>query len=611
MVGNRKAFWVRMAIGLVMFAGAMLVPKEVELLRRAAFAVTYLIFGADVLWSAFRNIFRLQMLDEKFLMSVASCGAFVMGEYAEAVMVMCLYQIGEYFQSYAVDKSRRSVAALMDVAPESARIWRDEQWVSVDPEEVPVGSLLQIRPGERVPIDGMVVEGESALDTAALTGEPAPRDVRAGDDIVSGSVNLNGMLTVRTTKVYADSTVARILDMVENAVEQKAKSENFITHFARYYTPVVVVAAVLIAVIPSLFDGAWGVWVHRALTFLVVSCPCALVISVPLAFFSGIGAASARGILIKGSNYLQVLADVDTVVMDKTGTLTTGVFAVVSAQPYGVEQDVLRMYAAAAEQVSNHPIAQAIVHAYEGELPLVSQATEDAGYGVCAVVDRRRVAVGNRKLMVREQVKLPELSLDGTVVYVAMDGRYIGCLQVADTLKNTAEKAVRGLQAMGTHCVMLSGDRGAEVARVAQSLGVEESFGDLLPDGKMRHLEQILAHKKGMVAFVGDGINDAPVLARADVGIAMGAFGSDAAVEAADVVLMDDDPAKLEEAVHLAKKTMRIVKGNIVFALGIKIGVLILGALGITGMWQAIFADVGVSMLAILNSMRLLYRKKM
>ncbi len=613
-MSNRKLFWGRIACGVAVFVAALLVPADSAWVRPVVFALSYLLFGADILWAALQNVVRLQMLDEQFLMTIASCGAFVIGEYAEAVMVVLLYQIGEYFQRYAVDQSRRSVADLMDVSPSFAHVWRDGEWVSVSPEEVAVDSLIQIKAGERVPIDGVVVDGDSALDMAALTGESVPRDVSAGDAIISGSININGMLTVRTTKAYADSTVARILDMVENAVEQKAKSEQFITQFARWYTPLVVAAAIVLAVLPPVFGGEWSTWLHRALTFLVVSCPCALVISVPLAFFSGIGAASARGILVKGSNYLQVLADIDTVVMDKTGTLTNGTFSLVYVQPYQVSEDTLRMYAALAEQASNHPIAREIVRAYQGDLSShsIEQASEQAGYGVRAVVDGHTVLVGNPKQMAREGVSLPLVSTEGTLVYVALDGTCIGCLGVVDTLKSHAVQAVQGLQSMGVRCVMLSGDHQTQVDRTAAQLGITHAVGDLLPDGKMAYLEDILAQpeRRGKVAFVGDGINDAPALARADVGVAMGALGSDAAVEAADVILMDDDPAKLEEAVRLSRKTMRIVKGNIVFALGIKIGVLLLGALGVTGMWEAIFADVGVSMLAILNSMRLLVRKK-
>ena len=599
--------WMRIALAVALVALCLFIPLP-PLLSRFGFAMAYIIVGGDVLWEAFRHICRLQMLDEKFLMSVASLGAFAVGQYTEAVAVMLLYQIGERFQDYAVDRSRRSVAALMDVTPPFARVLKDGVWVETDPATVEIGSLLRVKVGERIPIDGVVTEGASNLDTKALTGESLPRPAGEGDEVLAGCISLTGMLTVRTTKAYADSTVSRILEMVENAVEHKAKSENYVTAFARVYTPAVVGAACLLAVVaPLLFDGGWNLWLYRALTFLVVSCPCALVISVPLAFFSGIGAASAAGVLIKGSNYMQTLAKVKTLATDKTGTLTEGRFTVTDVCPVSLTADELLRYAAAAETGSNHPIANVIVSAVPVLPTDIRDAAELAGLGVQATVDGRLVLAGNPCLMASRDIVLPTPLPSGTVVYVAVDGAYAGYIRVEDRIKPHSAAAVKDLHALGIRCVMLSGDTPSAVHHTAQAVGIAEGYGALLPDKKIERIESLL--QSGTTAFVGDGINDAPVLARADVGIAMGGLGSDAAIEAADVVLMQDDPAQLPLIIRLSRRTCRVVWQNIVLALGVKAVVLFLGATGLTGMWEAIFADVGVSILAILNAMRLLMTK--
>ena len=627
---KQKRWLARIVVALILFFAVMafteLAPLEEWLGSRTAaiwvefglFLIPYLIAGYDVLWEAVENIGRGQVFDENFLMSVATIGAFAMVLFpdadphmAEGAAVMLFYQVGELFQSYAVGKSRKSIADMMDIAPEYANLETDGAIREVDPDEVPVGSIIVVKPGERIPLDGVVVEGVSQLDTAALTGESMPRHVDADAEVISGCVNMTGVLRVKTTKPYGESTVARILELVENAAEKKARTENFITRFARYYTPIVTGAALLIAVVPPLFGmGAWSDWVLRGLTFLVVSCPCALVISVPLSFFGGIGGASKLGILIKGSNYLELLSKVDTVVFDKTGTLTSGSFKVVAIHPEeGVDADYVLSHAAHAEAFSDHPIAISLREAYAGEIDAarIAEAREESGHGVSALVDQRLVLVGNDKLMARHSGSWQDCELTGTVLHVSIDGTYAGHIVIADVIKDDAHRTIRELHEAGIgKCVMLTGDRRDVAEAVAAELGIDEVRAQLLPEGKVDAVEELLAQERddGKLAFVGDGINDAPVLTRADVGIAMGAMGSDAAIEAADVVLMDDKPSNISKAIRLARKTMRIVWQNIVFALGIKIVILVLAAVGIANMWLAVFGDVGVAVLAILNAMR-------
>ena len=590
----------------------------------ALYLIPYLIAGHDVLLKAWRNIRRGEAFDESFLMAVATIGAFAMiffpetePHMAEGAAVMLFYQVGELFQSYAVGKSRKSIAAMMDIAPDYANIERDGAIVEVDPDEVQVGDIIVVKPGERVPIDGVVVDGTSQLDTAALTGESVPRHIEVGGEVISGCINMTGVLRIRTTKLFGASTVSRILELVENASEKKARTENFITRFARVYTPIVTLAAVAIAVVPPLLGmGAWAGWILRGLTFLVVSCPCALVISVPMSFFGGIGGASRLGILVKGSNYLEALAQVDTVVFDKTGTLTSGTFGVVGVHPTdGIDGDQLLAMAAHAEAFSDHPIALSVKKAYLDEASADSEriidqariedATEESGHGVTATVDGHAVLVGNDKLMSAHGISCPDCELTGTILHVAIDGSYAGHIVIADTVKDDAAQAIADLHAAGVErCIMLTGDR-EEVARsVASDLGLDEYHAQLLPGDKVEQVERILDSARGNLAFVGDGINDAPVLTRADVGIAMGAMGSDAAIEAADIVLMDDKPSNIARAIRVARKTMRIVHQNIVFAIGVKLLILALAAVGIANMWLAVFGDVGVAVIAIVNAMR-------
>ena len=571
----------------------------------ALFVAAYLIAGYDVLLAAAGNIRHGKVFDENFLMAVASLGAMLMGECAEGVAVLALYQVGEWFQDRAVDKSRDSITSLMDIRPDYANRIVGAEVSRTAPEEVAVGDMILVRPGEKIPLDGVVVTGASSLNTAALTGESMPRDVQAGDSVLSGSVNLSGELTVRVTAAYGESTVAKILRLVEESGQHKAQAEKFITRFARVYTPLVCLAAALLALVPPLFDGQWLEWIRRALTFLVISCPCALVISVPLTFFSGIGGASRKGILIKGANYLETLARLDTVVFDKTGTLTRGVFNVTKIVPaVGTEEELL-VLAALAESGSNHPIARSIAAAWGKEVDRerIGGVEEIAGQGMAVTVDGSRVHAGNQRLMASLNLAVPQMEESGTVVHVAADGVYQGYLVIEDEVKPTSAQAVKELKEAGVQrLVMLTGDRKAAAERIAAALGMTETHAELLPGDKVTHLESLLG--SGKVAFVGDGINDAPVLRRADVGIAMGGMGSDAAIEAADVVLMDDDPAKLPRAIRHARKTMGIVRQNIAFALGVKILVMLLGAMGIANMWMAVFADVGVAMLAVLNAMR-------
>lgn len=590
----------------------------------ALYLIPYLIAGHDVLLKAWRNIRRGEAFDESFLMAVATIGAFAMiffpetePHMAEGAAVMLFYQMGELFQSYAVGKSRKSIAAMMDIAPDYANIERDGAIVEVDPDEVQVGDIIVVKPGERVPIDGVVVDGTSQLDTAALTGESVPRNIEVGGEVISGCINMTGVLRIRTTKLFGASTVSRILELVENASEKKARTENFITRFARVYTPIVTLAAVAIAVVPPLLGmGAWADWILRGLTFLVVSCPCALVISVPLSFFGGIGGASRLGILVKGSNYLEALSEVDTVVFDKTGTLTSGTFGVVGVHPAGgIDGDQLLAMAAHAEAFSDHPIALSVKKAYLDEAPAdsgriidqarIENAAEESGHGVKATVDGHAVLVGNDKLMSAHGISCPDCELTGTILHVAIDGAYAGHIVIADTVKDDAAQAIADLHAASVErCIMLTGDR-EEVARsVASNLGLDEYHAQLLPGDKVEQVERILDSVRGNLAFVGDGINDAPVLTRADVGIAMGAMGSDAAIEAADIVLMDDKPSNIARAIRVARKTMRIVHQNIVFAIGVKLLILALAAVGIANMWLAVFGDVGVAVIAILNAMR-------
>lgn len=634
---KQKRWRNRIIVALIIFAIVMaateLLPLSIWLgsergavyLEFALFLIPYLIAGYDVLAKAARNIARGQAFDECFLMSVATIGAFAMVFFpdtgphmAEGAAVMLFYQVGELFQSYAVGKSRKSIAAMMDIAPDYANIERDGELVQVDPDEVAVGDIIVVKAGERVPIDGVVIEGSSQLDTAALTGESIPRHVDAGATVISGCVNMTGLLKVRTTKPFGESTVSRILELVENASEKKARTENFITRFARVYTPVVTIAALALAVVPPLLGmGAWSDWILRGLTFLVVSCPCALVISVPLSFFGGIGGASRLGILVKGSNYLEQLAHVDTVVFDKTGTLTSGTFNVVAVHPEaGIDPDSLLSYAAHAEAYSDHPIAVSIKQAYAGEIDRsrIKDVQEESGHGVRAVVDEKIVLVGNDKLMAAHENAWHECDLVGTILHVSVDGSYAGHIVIADVVKEDAAQTIAELHAAGVKsCIMLTGDRRDVAEAVATELGLDEVHAQLLPEDKVNAVERLLANESdgAKLAFVGDGINDAPVLMRADVGIAMGAMGSDAAIEAADVVLMDDKPSNIARAMRIARKTMRIVWQNIVFALGVKVLILVLAAVGIANMWLAVFGDVGVAILAILNAMRCMSVKKM
>ncbi|WP_294541756.1 heavy metal translocating P-type ATPase [uncultured Gemmiger sp.] len=621
MTKKQKRMLRRIILAAVLYAAAAVLCQVFAGLPWPAQAVLYLIpyfiIGYDVLRKAVLGVVHGEVFDENFLMAVATVGAMCLGEYGEGVAVMLFYQVGELFQSYAVGKSRRSIAGLMDIRPDSANLEEADGGLrTVDPEEVPVGAVIVVRPGEKIPLDGTVLEGESSLNTAALTGESRPRSARPGDAVISGSVNVDGVLRVQVTKPYGQSTVARILDLVENSSLKKAKAENFITKFARYYTPAVCFAALALAVLPPLvLGGGWAMWIKRALTFLVISCPCALVISIPLTFFGGIGGASRCGILVKGGNYLEALAHTGTVVFDKTGTLTKGVFKVsrVSPAPGRTEQEVLEL-AAAAESYSSHPISKSLREACPACILQATDAQEIAGHGVSAQVDGHTVLAGNAKLM--EAKKIPYTPDDGvgTVVYLACDGTFWGSILISDEVKPTARQAMDSLHSLGVRTVMLTGDSKAVAAGVAGQLGMDDFHAELLPDDKVRRVEELLADKsRGNLAFVGDGINDAPVLMRADIGIAMGALGSDAAIEAADVVLMDDDPAKIGLAMRMARRCMSIVYQNIVFALGVKLLFLLLGAVGIANMWWAVFADVGVMVLAVLNATRMLsiraYRK--
>ena len=612
MTRRQKKTLARIVAAALLMLAAALLPVE-GVWKALAFAVPYLVIGWDVLWDAVRNIAHGQIFDEKFLMTAATLGAFAIREYPEAAAVMLFYQIGEWFQSVAVGRSRRSIAALMDIRPDSARVLRDGEELEVDPEEVAAGETIVVRPGERIPLDGVVLEGQSSIDAAALTGESLPVEKGAGDTVLSGSINLTGLLKIRTESAYAESTVARILELVENSSEKKARIENFITRFARWYTPLVVISAALLAIVPPLLlHGEWSVWIERALIFLVVSCPCALVVSVPLSFFGGLGGASRDGILIKGANYMEMLDRVDTVVFDKTGTLTQGRFAVDAIHPQEISAEELLDIAAVAESSSSHPVAESVVRAHEGDIDRsrIGAVRELAGMGVEAVVDGKTFYVGNGRLMDSVGADWHECHLPGTIIHIAEGSRYMGHIVVNDQLKTDAADAIRKLRERGIRrVVMLTGDGEKSARAVAEKLGVDEFHAGLLPAQKVERVEALLA-QGCRVAFVGDGINDAPVLSRADLGVAMGALGSDAAIESADVVLMDDKPSRLPLAKKIARRTVRIVHENIIFALAVKFGILILSALGLTNMWWAVFGDVGVLILAILNAMRCLLRVK-
>ena len=620
---KQKKMLIRIAIAALLLAAVKLF-KIGGWAGTALYAASYITIGYDILRKAFRGIINHQVFDENFLMAVATVGAIALaiyektGDFAEAVSVMLFYQIGELFQSYAVGKSRRNIAALMDIRPDYANIERDGKLEQVDPDQIPAGSVIVVQPGEKVPIDGQVIEGASSLDTAALTGESRPRDVKAGDDIISGCINLTGVLKVRTTKAFGESTVSKILELMENSSSHKSRSENFISRFARAYTPAVCYSALALAILPPVINlmmgmpGGWEIWVYRALTFLVISCPCALVISIPLSFFAGLGGASKEGVLIKGSNYLEALSQTSIVVFDKTGTLTRGVFEVSGIHHNTIPEEKLIELAALAECASSHPISKSLQKAYgkEIERDRVTGIQEISGSGVIARVDGAEVAAGNGKLMKRMGVDYMDCHSSGTIIHIAIDGKYAGHVVISDVEKPTSRAAIAELKKIGVKkTVMLTGDIGRVAEYMAKKLGVDQYRSDLLPADKVAEVEKLLAEtgRKGKLAFVGDGINDAPVLSRADIGIAMGAMGSDAAIEAADVVLMDDDPMKISKAIKISRKCIGIVYQNIAFALGVKTLCLILGALGIANMWAAIFADVGVMVLAVLNAIRALY----
>ena len=606
------------SVTMILFA---FIPVE-GWLEFVLFMIPYLIIGYDILLKAFKGIKNKQVFDENFLMAVATVGAIALGDYKEGVAVMLFYQIGELFQSYAVGRSRRNISELMDIRPDYANIERDGKLERVDPDEVGIGSVIVVQPGEKVPIDGVIIEGSTTLNTSALTGESVPREAKAGDDVISGCINMTGVLKIKTTKEFGESTVSRILDLVENSSSKKSRSENFISKFARYYTPAVCYGALALAILPPVvsmflgFDAMWGEWIYRALTFLVISCPCALVISIPLSFFAGIGGASNAGVLVKGSNYLETLSKTKYVVFDKTGTLTQGVFEVVGVHHSKLEEARILEYAALAESFSSHPISKSLQRAYGKEIDQsrVTDVKEISGEGVTAVVDGVSVAAGNTKLMKRLGIEYSDCHSVGTIVHMAVNGRYEGHILIADREKPNSKEAIAQLYRMGIkETVMLTGDTGKVADQVAGDLGISTVYSELLPGDKVAKVEELLSKKHGKeaLAFVGDGINDAPVLSRADIGIAMGALGSDAAIEAADIVLMDDDPLKIAKAIKIAKKCLRIVYENIYFAIGVKIVCLILGALGIANMWVAIFADVGVMVIAVINAIRALFVKKL
>ena len=609
---------IKIIISAILFVLALVIPFSNEWINNGLFIISYLVVGFEILKKAVRNIFRGKVFDENFLMADATIGAFAIGEFPEAVAVMLFYQVGELFQSYAVDKSRKSIASLMDIRPDYANIEKDGKIEKVDPDEVKIGDIIIVKTGEKIPLDGVVVEGTSSLDTMALTGESVPRVVKTEDEVLSGCINKDGLLKIRVTKEFGESTVSKILDLVENASSKKSKSENFITKFAKYYTPTVVIIAVLLAFIPPIIlkdFSTFSVWLYRALSFLVVSCPCALVISIPLSFFGGIGGASKMGILIKGSNYLEALANTETVVFDKTGTLTAGIFEVQDIQAEGIEKDELLRIVAHAENYSNHPIAKSVKKAYNKEIDenIIKNPQELSGKGIWAKIDEKDILVGNEKLMVEEKIDFKKCDEVGTILYVAIDKKYVGYVLIADKIKQDSPKTIRELKAMNIkETVMLTGDKKEVGEYVAKKLNIDKVYTELLPDGKVEKVEELLKQKseKGKLVFVGDGINDAPVLTIADIGVAMGGLGSDAAIEAADIVIMTDETSKISKAINLSKKTMRIVRENIIFAIFVKIAVLVLTAFGASTMWEAVFADVGVSVVAIINALRMLNIKK-
>lgn len=617
---KQKKVLHRIIVSAILMIGLWVLCEVVEMpiyLEAILFLIPYFVIGYDILRKAGKGILNRQVFDENFLMAVATVGAMLLGEFREGVAVMLFYQIGELFQGIAVGKSRRNIAALMDIRPDYANILVDGELEQVDPDDVEIGTEIIVNPGEKIPIDGVITEGSTMLDTSALTGESVPREAQCGDAVISGCINMSGMIKVETTKEFGESTVSKILDMVENSSMKKSRSENFITKFAKYYTPAVCYSALALALIPPIVSiilgnaPEWGEWIIRALTFLVISCPCALVISIPMSFFAGIGCASSNGILVKGSNYLEALSETKYIVFDKTGTLTKGVFEVTEEFPAnGFSREDLLFYAAYAESSSSHPISKSLKNAYGEKIQLerVNEIQEIAGHGVAAVVDDRQVYAGNRRLMEKYQIKITEEHDNGTVVYVAVDGVYAGCVIISDVIKTNSENAIKQLKAVGIKTVMLTGDAKKAAENVAAEIGIDDVKSELLPADKVAEVEKLLAKKnaKEKLAFVGDGINDAPVLSRADIGIAMGALGSDAAIEAADMVLMDDDPAKIALAMKISKRTLGIVKQNIGFALGVKLVCLVLGAVGIANMWLAIFADVGVMVIAVLNATRAL-----
>ena len=622
---KQKKVLIRIIVAAVLMIALSVIPvvPSKGVIRFVLFMIPYLVIGYDILRKAFKGILNRQVFDENFLMAVATVGAILLGDYVEGTAVMLFYQIGELFQSYAVGKSRRNISELMDIRPDYANIEVDGEITQVDPDEVEIGTVIVVQPGEKVPIDGVVEQGKASLNTSALTGESKPREVQEGDEVISGCINMTGLLHIRTTKEFGESTVSKILDLVENSSSKKSRSENFITKFAKYYTPAVFYCELALAVLPPLvrmfamgLDPSFGDWIYRALTFLVISCPCALVISIPLSFFAGLGGASHEGVLVKGSNYLETLAGVKCVVFDKTGTMTQGVFEVIGVHHSKLEEQKLLEYAAHAECHSTHPISKSLCKEYQGKIDQsrVTDVEEIGGNGIIAVVDGKKIAVGNSKLMRKIGVACQECHKVGTVVHVAIDGEYSGHILIADVLKPNAKKAIEALHRAGiAHTVMLTGDDSRVAAQIAEELRISEVHSELLPGDKVTQVEALLAKQpaKSKLAFVGDGINDAPVLSRADIGIAMGALGSDAAIEAADVVLMDDDPLKISKAIRIARKCIRIVYENIYFAIGIKLLCLLLGAIGIANMWFAIFADVGVMVLAVLNAIRALFVKKL
>lgn len=606
----------KIVIALVLFAIALLIPFPYKWINNVVFIASYLIVGLEIVLKAIRNITRGKVFDENFLMAIATIGAFGIGEFPEAVAVMLFYQVGELFQSYAVDKSRKSISSLMDIRPDYANVKRNDEVSKVSPEEVKIGELIVVKPGEKIPLDGVIEEGKSMLDTSSLTGESMPQDVSTGDSVLSGCINKSGLLTIKVTKEFGESTVSKILDLVENASSKKSKSENFITKFAKYYTPAVVIIAVLLAIVPPIIikGAVFTDWLYRALTFLVVSCPCALVISIPLGFFGGIGGASKKGILVKGSNYLEAIAQTEIVVFDKTGTLTQGNFEVQKIEAIDIEKEKLLELAAYTENHSNHPISLSVKDAYKNKIDMqkITQTEEIAGLGVKAVIDGKKVLVGNDKLMIESGIEYNKSTDIGTILYVAIDNKFAGYIVIADKIKGDSKKTIEILKENNIKkTVMLTGDKKQVGEHVADILGLDEVYTELLPDGKVKKVEELLKQKseKGKLVFVGDGINDAPVLALADIGIAMGGLGSDAAIEAADVVIMTDEASKIGNAIQISKKTMRIVRENIIFSLVVKIAVLILTACGLSTMWEAVFADVGVSIIAILNSLRVLRNK--